>query len=158
MDTTTYLVTLLPGHRSTLRPDGTLLHLTCSDDNLGAPDNAQIYIVAGHGEHILCMTMDKRYLVIVDVNTGHMHTVTAPDADIWWFDPSPSIPSESRAVSHFDLEPGLRRAVPARDGRCVIDGCHSNYRFEAHHIIERSRGGPETPLTTSSPCAGGTTT
>ena len=39
----------------------------------------------------------------------------------------------------------MRREVLARDGRCVIDGCHSNYRLEAHHIIERSKSGPDTP-------------
>ena len=38
----------------------------------------------------------------------------------------------------------LRRAVLARDGGCVIDGCESTYRLEAHHIIERSRGGADT--------------
>ena len=39
----------------------------------------------------------------------------------------------------------LRRAVLARDGGCVIDGCDSNYKLEAHHVIERSKGGPDTP-------------
>ena len=36
----------------------------------------------------------------------------------------------------------LRRAVLHRDlGACVIDGCDSRYRLEAHHVIPWSQGG-----------------
>ncbi len=37
----------------------------------------------------------------------------------------------------------LRRAVLHRDlGSCVMDGCTSTYRLEAHHVIPWSEGGP----------------
>ena len=35
----------------------------------------------------------------------------------------------------------LRRAVLARDRKCVIDSCQSTYRLQTHHIIPRSDGG-----------------
>ncbi|MCY4620741.1 MAG: HNH endonuclease [bacterium] len=38
----------------------------------------------------------------------------------------------------------LRRAVLARDRECVIDSCKSSYRLQAHHIIPRRDGGPDT--------------
>ena len=39
----------------------------------------------------------------------------------------------------------LRRAVLARDRRCVIDSCKSGYRLQTHHVLPRSQGGPDTP-------------
>ena len=50
------------------------------------------------------------------------------------------------------VRPGLRRAVLARDDGCVIDGCRSGYRLEVHHIVERSRGGANTPGNLASLC------
>ena len=38
----------------------------------------------------------------------------------------------------------LRRAVLARDRRCVIDSCRSSYRLQTHHIIPRHDGGQNT--------------
>ncbi len=38
----------------------------------------------------------------------------------------------------------LRRAVLARDRRCVIDSCKSSYRLQTHHVIPRRLGGPDT--------------
>ena len=38
----------------------------------------------------------------------------------------------------------LRRAVLARDRRCVIDSCRSGYRLQTHHVIPRSDGGANT--------------
>jgi hypothetical protein len=39
------------------------------------------------------------------------------------------------------VPPKIRRAVIARDGGCVVDGCGSRYRLEVHHIVPRSQGG-----------------
>ncbi len=38
----------------------------------------------------------------------------------------------------------LRRAVLARDRKCVIDSCQSSYRLQAHHVIPRRDGGADT--------------
>ncbi|MDE0642514.1 MAG: DUF222 domain-containing protein [bacterium] len=38
----------------------------------------------------------------------------------------------------------LRRAVLARDGKCVIDSCGRIYRLQTHHIIPQKNGGPHT--------------
>ena len=38
----------------------------------------------------------------------------------------------------------LRRAVLARDRKCVIDSCQSGYRLQTHHVIPRRNGGPDT--------------
>ncbi|MBT8217885.1 MAG: HNH endonuclease [Acidimicrobiia bacterium] len=35
----------------------------------------------------------------------------------------------------------MRRLILNRDGGCTIDGCHSSYRLEIHHIVPRSEGG-----------------
>ena len=35
----------------------------------------------------------------------------------------------------------LRRAVLARDRKCVIDSCRSSYRLQTHHIIPTCDGG-----------------
>ena len=43
------------------------------------------------------------------------------------------------------LSPRLRRHILARDGGCTVDGCESRYRLEAHHIVERLRGGSHHP-------------
>jgi hypothetical protein len=43
------------------------------------------------------------------------------------------------------LSPRLRRHILARDGGCSVDGCESRYRLEAHHIVERLRGGSHHP-------------
>jgi hypothetical protein len=50
------------------------------------------------------------------------------------------------------LPPRLRRAVVARDGACVIDGCTSRYRFEIHHVVERSNGGSDDPSNLATLC------
>ena len=38
----------------------------------------------------------------------------------------------------------LRRAVLARDRKCVIDSCQSSYRLQTHHVVRRRDGGPDT--------------
>ena len=38
----------------------------------------------------------------------------------------------------------LRRAVLARDRKCVIDSCQSSYRLQTHHITPRRDGGTNT--------------
>ena len=38
----------------------------------------------------------------------------------------------------------LRRAVLARDRKCVIDSCQSSYRLQTHHVIPRRDGGANT--------------
>jgi HNH endonuclease len=44
------------------------------------------------------------------------------------------------------IPPALRSYVWWRDqGVCVIDGCHSRYRLQPHHIRERSEGGDHDP-------------
>ena len=39
----------------------------------------------------------------------------------------------------------LRRAVMARDGGCVADGCQSRYRLQVHHVISWLDGGETEP-------------
>lgn len=39
------------------------------------------------------------------------------------------------------IPPAMRAAVLHRDGGCSIDGCHSRYRLEPHHIVAWSAGG-----------------
>jgi hypothetical protein len=43
------------------------------------------------------------------------------------------------------IPPRVRRFVLARDGGCTVDGCHSRYRLQPHHIIQRSQGGTHHP-------------
>jgi hypothetical protein len=44
------------------------------------------------------------------------------------------------------IPPVVRRFVLWRDmGQCSIEGCHSRYRLQPHHIIERHRGGGHDP-------------
>jgi Domain of unknown function (DUF222)/HNH endonuclease len=55
-----------------------------------------------------------------------------------------------RPVGASDLSeaipPALRSYIWWRDqGVCVIDGCHSRYRLQPHHIRHRSRGGDHDP-------------
>ena len=38
----------------------------------------------------------------------------------------------------------LRRAVLARDRKCVIDSCQNSYRLQTHHVIPKRDGGPDT--------------
>ena len=38
----------------------------------------------------------------------------------------------------------LRRAVLARDRKCVIDSCQSSYRLQTHHVVPRRDGGANT--------------
>ena len=46
----------------------------------------------------------------------------------------------------------LRRAVLARDRKCVIDSCRSSYRLQTHHVIPRSQGGADTPDNLATVC------
>ncbi len=56
------------------------------------------------------------------------------------------------------IPPAVRRFVQWRDmGQCSIEGCHSRYRIQPHHIHERHRGGNHDPDNWSA-CAGTTTT
>src|SRR3990170_3853414 len=50
------------------------------------------------------------------------------------------------------LSPRLRRHVLARDGACVIDGCQSRYRLEAHHLVPRFEGGNNHPGNLATVC------
>jgi hypothetical protein len=44
------------------------------------------------------------------------------------------------------IPPAIRRFVLWRDmGQCSIAGCHSRYRLQPHHIMERHRGGGHDP-------------
>ena len=43
------------------------------------------------------------------------------------------------------IPPPLRRHILTRDLGCVIEGCSSRYRLEAHHIIPWSKGGTTDP-------------
>jgi hypothetical protein len=43
------------------------------------------------------------------------------------------------------IPPKTRRYVLNRDGGCTIDGCNSDYRLEAHHILPRSHHGDHDP-------------
>ncbi len=43
------------------------------------------------------------------------------------------------------IPPALRRFVAWRDGGCTIDGCHSRYRLQPHHIRARAEGGDHDP-------------
>jgi hypothetical protein len=44
------------------------------------------------------------------------------------------------------IPPAIRRFVLWRDmGQCSIAGCHSRYRLQPHHIMERHRGGSHDP-------------
>lgn len=43
------------------------------------------------------------------------------------------------------VPPRLRRYVLHRDGGCVVDGCNSRYRLEAHHRNHWTEGGPTEP-------------
>jgi hypothetical protein len=39
----------------------------------------------------------------------------------------------------------IRDVVTHRDGVCVIDGCHSRYRLQPHHIVRHADGGNHHP-------------
>ena len=50
------------------------------------------------------------------------------------------------------IRPALRRGVLARDDGCTIAGCSSTYRLEVHHIVERSKGGTDSPENLTTLC------
>ncbi len=64
---------------------------------------------------------------------GRSETVTIRDGQIVGTGPP-----------HRHVPKRLRRAVLARDRRCVIDSCKSSYRLQTHHVIPRRQGGPDT--------------
>lgn len=43
------------------------------------------------------------------------------------------------------IPPAIRQHVVHRDGGCVIDGCHSRYRLQPHHILRFADGGTHHP-------------
>ncbi len=43
------------------------------------------------------------------------------------------------------IPPAIRHHVTHRDGGCVIDGCHSRYRLQPHHVIRFADGGTHHP-------------
>ncbi len=43
------------------------------------------------------------------------------------------------------IPPAVRRFVAWRDGGCTIDGCHSRYRLQPHHIKSWASGGNHDP-------------
>ena len=43
------------------------------------------------------------------------------------------------------IPPSLRHHVAHRDGGCVVDGCHSRYRLQPHHITRFADGGSHHP-------------
>jgi hypothetical protein len=46
----------------------------------------------------------------------------------------------------------IRRFVLARDGGCTIEGHHSRYRLQVHHIDPRARGGDHDPNNLTTVC------
>jgi hypothetical protein len=46
----------------------------------------------------------------------------------------------------------IRRFVLARDGGCTIEGHHSRYRLQVHHINPRARGGDHDPKKLTTVC------
>ena len=46
----------------------------------------------------------------------------------------------------------LRRAVLARDRKCVIDSCRSSYRLQTHHVIPRRDGGDNSAANLATLC------
>jgi hypothetical protein len=46
----------------------------------------------------------------------------------------------------------IRRFVLARDGGCTIEGHHSRYRLQVHHIDPRARGGDHDPKNLTTVC------
>ena len=50
------------------------------------------------------------------------------------------------------IPPAIRRFVLWRDGGCVIDGCHSRYRLQPHHIVPFSAGGDHDTSNLASVC------
>ncbi len=43
------------------------------------------------------------------------------------------------------IPPAIRQHVVHRDGGCVIDGCHSRYRLQPHHVVRFADGGTHHP-------------
>ncbi|MDE0377275.1 MAG: HNH endonuclease signature motif containing protein [bacterium] len=72
--------------------------------------------------------------------SGRIENITVTGQDI------------NRHGSTSTIRPGLRRAVLARDDGCTIDGCSSTYRLDVHHILERSRGGDNSPENLTTLC------
>ena len=65
------------------------------------------------------------------------------------------IASGQKVTTHRSISgirPALRRAVLARDNGCTIAGCRSTYRLEVHHIVERSKGGDDSPENLTTLC------
>ena len=50
------------------------------------------------------------------------------------------------------IQPALHRAVLARDDGCNIAGCRSTYRLDVHYIVERSKGGDDSPENLTTLC------
>ena len=54
--------------------------------------------------------------------------------------------------AHRAIPPKLRRAVLARDGGCVVDGCTSTYRLQPHHVVPAGQGGTTTSQNLATVC------
>lgn len=50
------------------------------------------------------------------------------------------------------IPPAIRHQVTHRDGGCVIDGCHSRYRLQPHHITRFTDGGTHHPDNLATVC------
>ena len=72
--------------------------------------------------------------------TGRIENITVNGEDI------------VRHGSRSGIPPALRRAVLARDDGCTVDACSSVYRLEVHHILERSKGGDNSPSNLTTLC------
>jgi non-ribosomal peptide synthetase component F len=51
------------------------------------------------------------------------------------------------------IPPAVRRTVAWRDQGCTIDGCHSRYRLQPHHIRQRHHGGNHDPDNLATLCS-----
>ena len=105
------------------------------DDNLADPSGNTQGVEVFNGPRVGPQTVEQVECV------GRSETVTIRDGQI-----------VGTVPLHRHVPKRLRRAVLARNRRCVIDSCKSSYRLQTHHVIPRRHGGPDTAANLATLC------
>jgi hypothetical protein len=117
-------------------PEGVPIEVAVTvDARIAAPTNGEtgVSVIAGPrvGPQILEEILCNGVVEVVGV---------AEDGKLFDLGSSKTIPDK------------IRRFVLARDGGCTIEGHHSRYRLQVHHINPRARGGDHDPNNLTTVC------
>jgi len=119
------LVMLCQGDRPDTQPAATVI----VDARVASPTNGQAGVAVLNGSKVGAETLEA----ILGDGIVEVVAIAGDGTPLGIGTASPRIP------------PRLRRFVLGRDGGCVVEGCTSTYRLQAHHKIPASQDGPTDP-------------